>query len=141
MYKINRESAVPVYVQIVQMIKLELLSGRINNQDTLPTIKELSNVLGVHPNTIIKAYDSLRSEGLIDGKPGSRYWATSSNSAVSSSLTHELLLQKFKEFIDFAIAAGVNKEGVKKLINEYLDGEKSHGKHHRCNEPNSKNRK
>ena len=64
---IDRRSWVPVYLQIAQQIRIMILEGSLSRGMPLPTLRDLSNVLGVNRKTVIRAYRVLRSEGLIRG--------------------------------------------------------------------------
>ena len=50
--KIDFDSSVALYQQIIHIIKLEILSGRLNNGDKLPPIRELAKILKINPNTV-----------------------------------------------------------------------------------------
>ncbi len=71
--KIDNKSAVPIYEQIKRGIKLLIVSGYLKNGDSILSIRELAAKLKVNPNTIIKVYYQLESEGYIFSKPGSSY--------------------------------------------------------------------
>lgn len=64
---IDRESWVPVYLQIAQQIRIMILEGSLSRGMPLPTLCDLASVLGVNRKTVIRAYRVLRSEGLIKG--------------------------------------------------------------------------
>ena len=57
--RIDAKSAVPVYEQIKQAIKLAILSGRLKDGDQLMTLRDMALKLTVNPNTIIMVYDQL----------------------------------------------------------------------------------
>lgn len=59
-FSIDSSSSVPVYQQVIQAIKLEILSGRLKTGDQLPPIRELAKILKLNPNTVAKAYYTFR---------------------------------------------------------------------------------
>lgn len=63
--KIDRGSCVPVYRQIARKIEEEILSGELAEGFKLPAERRLAAEIGVHRNTVIKAYDMLITEGLV----------------------------------------------------------------------------
>ena len=66
--RIDTNSAVPVYRQVVDGLRSHLVEGRLKAGDSLPTVRELALELGVHFNTIAEAYRILSAEGWLDVK-------------------------------------------------------------------------
>jgi DNA-binding transcriptional MocR family regulator len=60
--QINRESKTPVHLQIMNSIKNAIIKNELGNGYKLPTERKLSESLGVHRNTVIKAYRLLVDE-------------------------------------------------------------------------------
>lgn len=73
-FKIEAKSAVPVYEQVKQGIKLAVISGYLEQGDQVMSIRELAARLKIHPNTIAKVYYQLEVEGFIYSKPGTGYF-------------------------------------------------------------------
>lgn len=71
--EINRKDKTPVYIQIAGSIKNMLHTGEITDGYVLPSERALAAELGVHRNTVTKAYGELKSEGLLDSSQGSCY--------------------------------------------------------------------
>lgn len=63
--RINRNSTTPLYLQIENAIKEMIINGELLDGYKLLSERGLADELGVHRNTVIKAYDNLISEGLI----------------------------------------------------------------------------
>ena len=63
-FVINTESSVAVYVQLENIVRYGIASGRLCEGDTLPSVRELSAALNTNPNTITKAYRDLELMGL-----------------------------------------------------------------------------
>ncbi len=64
--RIDSASTTPVYRQIVDGIRSQLVDGRLAPGDALPTVRELALELGVHFNTVAEAYRILSGEGWLD---------------------------------------------------------------------------
>ena len=71
--EINRNDKTPVYIQITGQIKNMLHTGEITDGYVLPSERALAAELGVHRNTVTRAYGELKSEGLLDSSQGSCY--------------------------------------------------------------------
>ena len=70
MLVIDKMSRKPIYEQIVEGIEREIVTGLIGERDQLPSIRELSAILGTNPNTIQKAFLDLDRAGVIVSTPG-----------------------------------------------------------------------
>jgi len=55
----------PIYLQIVEMIKTEIVSGKYHSGDKLPAVRDLALEAGVNPNTVQKAFSELERQGLV----------------------------------------------------------------------------
>ena len=70
---IDKNGKTPLYMQIAAMLKNQILSGELAVGSTLPSERVLAQILGVHRNTIIKAYNEIKAEELIDSFQGVGY--------------------------------------------------------------------
>lgn len=62
---IDKFSRKPIYEQIIEGIEKEIMMGVLREREQLPSIRELSALLGVNPNTIQKAFQELDRNGII----------------------------------------------------------------------------
>ncbi|RZK60778.1 MAG: GntR family transcriptional regulator [Pedobacter sp.] len=67
---VNKASSIAKYVQIAEVIKKDIESGRLENGSKLPSINEFSKSHIVARDTVEKAYNSLKRTGYIKGVPG-----------------------------------------------------------------------
>lgn len=67
---IDARSGVPIYVQLVAGVRRALEIGTLGAGERLPTVRVLARELAVAPNTVVKAYNELQREGLIESRPG-----------------------------------------------------------------------
>lgn len=56
---------IPIYIQIVDIIKLDIISGKLKPGDKLPSVRVYANNLKVNPNTMQKAMNELEDLKLI----------------------------------------------------------------------------
>ena len=69
-FRIEPQSPEPVFEQLVHQVKLEIALGRIQPDERLPTVRELASALLINPNTVQKAINVLKQEGLVEIVPG-----------------------------------------------------------------------
>lgn len=115
---IEFSSGIPVYKQIVNWIRSEVLGGRMQAGDRLPTIRGLTESLGVNPNTVAKAYRELELSGLITSRRGDGSYVNTTD--VSSTLTQEEVRRKLDElyerFASEARSFGITEEDVQQYL-------------------------
>jgi GntR family transcriptional regulator len=68
--RIDPDSAVPIYLQVVHSIKHQVATGRLKPSEQLPTVRELATNLRVNPNTVARAYDLLDNDNVITTQQG-----------------------------------------------------------------------
>ena len=55
----------PIYVQLVEKLRIEIVSGKLKSGERIPSVRELALTARVNPNTMQKALSELESEGLV----------------------------------------------------------------------------
>jgi GntR family transcriptional regulator len=69
--RLNPASGIPVYVQLVDQVKHAIETGAIEAGDQLPSVRKMAEDLLINPNTVLRAYQDLEREGIIELKHGS----------------------------------------------------------------------
>lgn len=77
MFLLNPKSKLPLYEQLVEQLRRQIVLGNAAPGSPLPSVRQLSVELGVNPNTIQKAYGEMEQEGLIVSLPGRGSFVTS----------------------------------------------------------------
>ncbi len=67
---IDRESNTPVYIQIFEQVRRQILSGELLPGFRLPAERKLAESLGVNRTTVLNAYRELKAEGLVGSRVG-----------------------------------------------------------------------
>ena len=71
--RVNHNSKAPIYMQIAAQMKGLILSGEMAVGSILPSERSMAQILGVHRNTVAKAYAELKAEELIESRQGYGY--------------------------------------------------------------------
>ena len=108
-FKVDAKSAVPVYEQIKRAIKLAIVSGDLEEGDKLMSLRELALKLTVNPNTIIKVYDQLETDGFISSRPGAGYYVKFDRPGIRQK-EQRLLREITQEYIAEALQLGYSIE-------------------------------
>ena len=111
----------PIYVQLVEKIRLEIISGKLKSGERLPSVRELALTARVNPNTMQKALVELEQLGLVYTERTNGKYVT----------TDKSLIDKYKEeyansisntyFTSMQTLGFTKKETIKYLKN--LEGE------------------
>lgn len=76
-WEFNEKS--PIYSQISEHIKMQIVSQEIKSGDQLPTVRELAQDAGVNPNTMQRAFTELEREGMVFSQRTSGRFVTEDN--------------------------------------------------------------
>ena len=112
---IDAKSPLPVYQQVIQAIKLEILSGGLRDGDPLPSIRDLAKLLRLNPNTVAKAYYALAAEGFSENRSGSGSFVRVPPGR-QDHLRKSMLESEFRNFLEKAVSLGFSLEDVGQLI-------------------------
>lgn len=111
----NFDNNIPIYLQLVSLIKNDIIKGALSPGEKLPSIRDLAITYKVNPNTVSKALSELENISLI-------YTERTNGKYVSSDIS---LINKYKEeyaasltedYINKMINLGYNKEEINKYI-------------------------
>lgn len=113
----NFDSERPIYLQIIEIIKNNIISGKYLPGSKIPSVRELAMNFKVNPNTIVKSLYFLEEEGLIyTDRTNGKY--ITSNLEVIRKYKDNYLKQKINNFLNDINSMGYDKEEVIKLLLE-----------------------
>lgn len=98
---ISNSSNLPIYEQIKEQIKAQILSGELGENEMLPSLRQLARDLKISVLTTTRAYNELEQEGFIASRQGKGFFTMSS----SSELIREHLIQEVELNLNNAIQA------------------------------------
>ena len=97
---INYKSGVPIYEQIYSQLKNQIISGAVESDEALPSIRNLAKDLGISVITTKRAYDELEREGFIYTLAGKGSFVAQKNTALireENLRKMEALMQQINE--------------------------------------------
>ena len=119
---IKNSSGMPIYEQIREQIKEEILKDGINEGEMLPSIRQLAADLKVSVITTTRAYTELEQEGYIYNVQGKGCFVAPKD----SELIREQLLRKIEDSFNTAIntarTAKLSKDELRKVFTFTLEG-------------------
>lgn len=122
--KLMQNSGVPIYQQIADSFKTDILAGRYEQGEFLPSIRGLAKDLKISVITTMKAYEQLADEGLITAAQGKGFYVN----AQDSEMIKEQHLHKVEASLTDAIAAadvaGISNDELKGMLEALLEVDK-----------------
>ena len=119
---ISNVSGVPSYEQIKQQVKSAILSGELQEEEALPSLRTLAKDLKISVLTITRAYTELEQEGFVKNVQGRGCFVMGRG----SELIREQLIRKVEtglsEAIDAAGMANLSAQELHHLLDILLDG-------------------
>lgn len=79
--RLNPLSGTPLYLQLVEHLKHSIATGAIKAGDQLPSVRRMAEDLLINPNTVVRAYRDLETEGIVELRHGSGVFVSDSVSA------------------------------------------------------------
>ena len=68
--RLDPASDVPLFAQVASSVRADAAAGRLKPGDRLPSARDVAAALGVNLHTVLRAYQELRDEGLVDMRRG-----------------------------------------------------------------------
>ncbi|HEY4415866.1 MAG TPA: GntR family transcriptional regulator [Verrucomicrobiae bacterium] len=121
LFKIDFKSGKPVYLQLVDQVRLAAAAGTLRTGEALPSIRPLAEELRVNRNTIAKAYAELEGQGVIETIPGKGCFLKENDSPFTKPVRQKLLLAEIDEAVVMAHHLQVDREKFLALVQERLD--------------------
>lgn len=114
--KLLQNSGVPIYQQIADAFREEIIEGKRKQGEYLPSIRGLAKELKISVITTMKAYEQLQEEGLVTAVQGKGYYVN----AQDSQMLKEQHLRRIEDNLSDAIAsariAGVSKQELQEMF-------------------------
>ncbi len=116
--EVNVKSAVPIYEQIKNAIKLSLFSGKLTEGDQVVSIRDLATRHNINPLTIMKAYNQLETEGYLFSRRGSGYFVNARDTDRQDDKL-EIFSQEVADFLKKIGRLGFNAKDLLAEVKKY----------------------
>lgn len=108
--RIDEASDRPIYAQIADSVRGDMLAGKVAPGAVLPPAREVATGLGANVHTVLRAYQTLRDEGLVDLK-------RRRGAVVTSAASHIATLgEDIERLLERAASLGVGAEALASLV-------------------------
>jgi len=121
--EIDHHSGVPIYRQLIEQIRRQIMSGQLSEGEQLMSVRELAAQLRVNPMTISKAYALLEVEGLVERRRGIGLFAArlrkDQKERTKGKLLEEIMRKAAVTAVQFDIPEEKAVEMLAKLYRKY----------------------
>ena len=108
--KLSQTNGIPIYQQIAEQFKEQILAGKIPQGEYLPSIRGLAKDLKISVITTMKAYEQLEAEGLVTAVQGKGFYVNAQDSEMLREQHLRRVEDALQEAITAAKIAGMSEE-------------------------------
>jgi len=120
--RIEKGSAVPISRQIADQIATLCASGLLRPGERLPSVRELARELAVNQNTILRVYERLVGEGLLEMRHGQGTFVAARAKRGQLAVHRERLVDELRQIARQAVGLGLTSDELHELLAEAHDG-------------------
>jgi len=115
-FSIDPASRLPIWRQLTHQIREAVARGKLQPEDRLPSVRELSQSVVVNPNTIARVYTELEREGVLNARRGLGVFVAQPGSERSKKVRKELLQEAVDRFLTEAVHLGFTAKDVLTIV-------------------------
>ena len=113
---LNHSSMVPIYEQLMEQIKSDIIQSVLSEGEALPSVRTLAGELRISALTVKKAYDKLEEEGFVTTVHGKGTYVSASDKQLAAEARRRVVEEDFNKAIDRALSIGMEKDEITELV-------------------------
>ena len=118
---LNHSSMVPIYEQLMEQIKSDIIQSELKEGEALPSVRTLAGELRISALTVKKAYDKLEEEGFVTTVHGKGTYVSASDKQLALEARQKSIEDDFDKVIDRALSMGMKKKEISEVVKLILD--------------------
>lgn len=107
----------PIYIQLVEMIRIDIVSGKFQKGQKLPSVRELALMMKVNPNTMQKALVELEEEKLIYTERTNGKYVTEDEKLIEKT-KKQLAQEQVNNYLNCMENIGISYESAVQYLQE-----------------------
>ncbi len=115
-FRIEPSSRVPIYRQLAQQVREAIARGKLRPEERLPSVRELSRLLVVNPNTVARVYTELERAGVLATRPGLGVFVAQPKDELTRKARRDRLTALADQLLTEAVHLGFSAEEVSALM-------------------------
>lgn len=116
------DDKLPIYIQIMDMVKSDIVTHKVKGGDKLPSVREMSENLKVNPNTVQRVYQELERENVTFTQRGMGTFVTEDEEKLKS-LKIEMAKAIIETFANGMESLGFTKDEIVKIVSDSIKEE------------------
>lgn len=122
----NFRNDLPIYSQLIEQIKLAIVSGVYSPGERLKSVRDMATEAGVNPNTMQRALQELEREGMVYSQRTAGRFVTEDLMLINSA-KKALAKSQIKDFIESMTKLGYHRDEIVSLLDESMKEESEDG--------------
>ena len=118
---LNNNSMVPIYEQLMDQVKTEILSGGLAEGEALPSVRSLARELRISALTVKKAYDKLEEDGFVVTVHGKGTYVAETDRQLAQEARRKAVEDDFAAAAQKAAAVGFTKDEILEIVRIILE--------------------
>ena len=118
---VDIDGPIAVYVQIENQVRFAIASGRLKPADTLPSVRAMSTMLDVNPNTVTKSYRDLELMQLVRTRRGVGVTVTEKAPKLCQDSVPAMTRQHLRDAVAECSVAGLSAAEIRKVVSDTLE--------------------
>ena len=118
---LNNASMIPIYEQLVDQIKNQIIKGKLQETELLPSVRTLSATLKISSLTVKKAYDKLEEDGFVVTIHGKGTYVAATDRALAVEARRKAVEDDFAKALEKARAVVMSVEEIRQMIDILLE--------------------
>ena len=120
LFSIQESNHVPIYDQIEAQVIFGIASGSLDVGVLIPSVRDLAGRLGVHPNTVARAYQLLEQAGVVATRRGRGMEVTADARALCERKRQDILRERIRGVLREAVSSSLSNDDIRRLVEEEL---------------------
>lgn len=120
---LNNSSMIPIYEQIVDQVKNQIIAGEISENEALPSVRALSAELKISALTVKKAYDRLEEEGFVVTVHGKGTFVAATDKELAVEARRKAVEDDFTSAVEKAKNVGMTADEIREIVEIILEDE------------------
>jgi len=120
---IEFDNNLPIYIQIMNYIKKQIITGHLKPGDKILSVRELASELQINPNTIQRTFQELERELIVETRRGLGRYVTSEETKIME-IKKDMAGDLLDHFIQGMQELGFDKDDIVKIVTHAVDESK-----------------
>ncbi len=113
--KVEFDNNIPIYLQIMNIVKKQIIRGEIKEGDKIPSVREFAEMLRINPNTVQRTFQELEREGIVITKRGMGRYVTEDSEKIME-VKQEMSKEIITNFLNGMKSLGFEEEEILKIV-------------------------